>query len=143
MADPKAPLNDPEVNSEFAKGKRLAKEKGTPPGVDPVTGERGAITFRQLFNETDGDEKRSREIFNKVARAGGYGDMNDATPDLALDLKSLGRMNETIKDAINKGVDLEGRPLDLYGKRKMEQQAQHQDNLNNAVREIIRDFEKG
>lgn len=135
--------NDPEVNSEFAKGKRLAHEKGTAPGVDPITGERGAITYRQLYNETGGDEKRAKEIFNRVARAGGYGDMGDATPDLALDVKGLGRMTETIKDAINKGVDLEGRPLDLYGKRQMEQRAQHQDNLNNAVREIIREFEKG
>jgi hypothetical protein len=141
MSDPN--VNDPEVNSQFAEGKRRAAEMGTPPGVDPETGERAAITFRQLYNETGGDEKRAREIFDRVAKAGGYGDMRDATPDLALDIKSIGRMNETIKDALNRGVDLEGKPLDLYARRKLEQQAQHHDAMNNEVREIIREFEKG
>ena len=140
MVDPK---KDPEVDSEFARGKRLAQEKGTAPGVDPVTGERAAITYRQLYNETGGDANRAREIFNEVARAGGYGDMGDASPDLALDVRSLQRMPDTIKDAIKRGVDLEGRPLDLYGKHQMEQRAQHQDNLNNDVQEIIRKYEKG
>lgn len=140
MADPKAPLNDPEVNSEFAKQKRLAKEKGTPPGVDPVTGERGAITYRQLYNETDGDAARAREIFDAVKKAGGYGDVG---LEQALDVRSLDRMPDTIRDAIKKGVDLKGDPLDRFGKDQMEQLAQHQDNLRNDVREIIREYEKG
>lgn len=140
MPDPKAPQNDPEVDSEFARGKRLAEEKGTPPGIDPVTGERAAVTYRQLYNETGGDERRAKELFHEIARAGGYGDVD---LNQALDIRSLSRSVEENKNAAERGIDLQGRPLDLFGKRQMEQNAQHQDNLVNAVGEALEKLKKG
>lgn len=133
MVKAPADLNDPEVNSEFARGKALAKERGTPPGIDPETGERAAVTYRQLFNETEGDAKKAEEIFRDVARAGGYGDV---ALDQALDIRSLSRSVEENKVLADKAED-------LYGQRMREQQAQHQDNLVNAVGEVLRKVEKG
>lgn len=133
-------LNDPEVNSEFARSKTLAQERGTAPGVDPTTGERAAVTYRQLYNEMGGDEKRAREAFQEIARAGGYGDV---ALDQTLDIRSLSKSVEENKAARDRGVDMKGQPLDLYGKRQMEQQAQHQDNLVNAVGEALRKIERG
>lgn len=126
-------LNDPEVNSEFARGKALAKEKGTPEGIDPVTGERAAVTYRQLYNETGGDEKRAREIFEDVARAGGFGDVD---LNQALDVRSLSKSVEENKVLADKSED-------LYGKRQREQKAQHQDNLVNAVGEALEKLKRG
>lgn len=139
MAEPKAPLNDPEVNSEFAKGKRLAQEKGTPPGIDPVTGERAAVTYRQLYNET-GDAKQAEQMFRDVARAGGYGDVD---LDQTLDIRSLSRSVEENKSLAERGLDSQGRPLDRFAKDKIQQQAQHQDNLVNAVGEVLEKLKKG
>lgn len=133
MAKAPADLNDPEVNSEFARGKALAKERGTPPGIDPETGERAAITYRQLYNETGGDEKKAREIFQAVARAGGYGDVG---LDQALDIRSLSR-------SVEENKALAEREEDLFGKRKREQQAQHQDNLVNSVNEVLEKLKRG
>lgn len=133
-------LNDPEVNSEFAKGKRLAQEKGTPEGVDPATGERAAVTYRQLYNETNGDAAKAEKIFRDVARAGGYGDV---ALDQALDIRSLSRSVEDRKLAAERGVDMQGKPLDLFGKHQMEQSAQHQDNLVNDVHEALEQLKKG
>lgn len=131
---------DPEVDSEFARGKRLAEEKGTPQGVDPVTGERAAVTYRQLYNET-GDEAAAAEIFRNVARAGGYGDVD---LDQALDVRSLDRSAQANRKAADGGVDLQtGRELDKFGKRHYEQAAQHQDNLVNAVGEALERLKKG
>lgn len=124
----KAPDTDPEIDSQFARSKALAKEKGTPPGIDPETGERAAITYRQLFNETNGDEAKAREIFQDVARAGGYGDVS---LDQALDVRSLSRSVEENKAQADQAGD-------LFGKRMSEQQAQHQDNLVNAVGEVLK-----
>lgn len=126
-------LNDPEVNSDFARSKALAKEKGTAPGIDPETGERAAITFRQLYNETGGDEKRAREIFDNIKRAGGYGDVDY---NQALDIRSLSRSVEENKALADTSED-------LYGRRQREQQAQHQDNLVNAVGEALEGLKKG
>lgn len=134
------PQKDPEVDSDFARGKALAKEKGTAPGVDPVTGERGAVTYRQLYNETGGDAAKAEKIFRDVARAGGYGDVD---LNQALDVKGLKRSVGEYKDAAERGIDLQGQPLDLYGKHQMEQQAQHQDNLVNAVGEALEQLKKG
>lgn len=133
---------DPEKDSEFARSRALAAKKGTAPGIDPETGERAAITYRQLFNETDGDAAKAETIFRDVARAGGYGDVGR---DQALDIRSLSRSVEDRKDALNRGVDMRGQPLDLYGKRQLEQEIQHQDNLVNDVHETLRKhgIEKG
>lgn len=133
MAKAPADLNDPEVNSEFARSKALAKEKGTPPGIDPETGERAAITYRQLFNETGGDAKKAEEIFREVARAGGYGDVG---LDQALDVRGLSRSVEENKARADQADD-------LFGRRMHEQQAQHQDNLVNAVGEALNKIGKG
>jgi hypothetical protein len=144
MAENPANLKDPEQNSEFARSKRLSQEKGVAPGVDPVTGERAAITYRQLYNEMNGDEARATETFRDIAAAGGYGDIDPRQhPDQALDIRGLSRSVEESKKAAEKGVDLQGRPLDLYGKRRMEQHAQHQDNLVNAVGEVLERIKKG
>lgn len=126
---------DPEKDSDFARGKALAKEKGTPEGYDPITKERASVTFRQLFNETNGDETVARQIFNDVARAGGYGD-GGTLLDQALDVRSLSRSVQEEK----LGAD---RAQDLYAKRRHEQQAQHQDNLVNEVGEALRRLERG
>ena len=126
-------LTDPEVNSEFARGKKLAAERGTPPGIDPVTGERAAVTYRQLYNEMGGDEKRARETFQEIARAGGYGDV---ALDQALDIRSLSR-------SVEENKVLADRSEDLFGKHKREQQAQHQDNLVNAVHEVLENIKRG
>lgn len=131
---------DPEVDSEFARGKRLAQERGTPEGIDPITNERAAVTMRQLFNET-GDESAATEIFRNVARAGGYGDVD---LDQALDIRSLDRSVTAHKKAAGDGVDLQtGRELDKFGKRLHEQAAQHQDNLRNAVGEALERLKRG
>ena len=129
MAEPK----DPEVDSEFARGKALAKEKGTPPGIDPITGERASITYRQIFNETGGDEGKSKEIFRDIARAGGYGDVE---LDQALDIRSASR-------SVEENKILADRAEDLYARRLREQQAQHQDNLVNDIGEALRKLERG
>lgn len=129
-------LNDPEVNSEFARGKALAKEKGTPPGIDPETGERAAITYRQLYNETNGDKddgKKAAEIFRDVARAGGYGDVD---LNQSLDIRSLSR-------SVEENKILADREEDLFGKRQKEQQAQHQDNLVNDVHKVLEKLKRG
>lgn len=139
MADP-TNLNDPEVNSQFATSKRLAREKGTPPGIDPETGERAAVTYRQLVNET-GDETTARAIFEDVARAGGFGNVE---LDQTLDIRSLKHSAKAHKQAAETGVDFEtGGELDLFGKRHHEQAAQHQDNLVNAVGEALERLKKG
>jgi hypothetical protein len=140
MAKEQPDMNDPEVNSDFARQKRRAEEKGTAEGYDPDTGERAAVTFRQLFNETGGDAAAAEKIFRDVARAGGYGDV---AMDQALDIRSLQRSVEENKTAVEKGVDFKGRALDLYGKHQMKQQAQHQDNLVNAVGEVLERLKKG
>ena len=139
MADTKD-LTDPEVNSQFAASKRLAKEKGTAPGIDPETGERAAVTYRQLYNETGGDAKAAEQIFRDVARAGGFGDVD---LDQTLDIRSLSRSVVENKSAADREVDIQGQPLDLFGKHKLEQQAQHQDNLVNAVGEVLERLKKG
>lgn len=128
-----ADLNDPEKNSDFARGKALAKEKGTAPGVDPVTGERASITYRQIFNETGGDEKKAAEIFRNIAQAGGFGDVGI---NQALDIRSLSRSVVENKAAADKAED-------LYERRQREQQAQHQDGLVNAVGEALEQLKKG
>jgi hypothetical protein len=131
MSDSK--LNDPEVNSDFARSKALSKEKGTAPGIDPVTGERAAVTYRQLYNETGGDAAKAEKIFRDVARAGGYGDVDI---NQTLDIKGLSRSVEENK--------LRGdRSADLFERRQHEQQAQHQDNLVNAVGEALDQLKKG
>lgn len=124
---------DPEVDSEFARSKALAKERGTPPGIDPETGERAAVTYRQLYNETGGDEKRAEEIFRGVARAGGYGDVD---LNQTLDVRGLSR-------SVTENKQLADRAEDLYGKHKLEQQAQNQDHLVNAVGEILEQLKRG
>lgn len=125
-------LKDPEVDSDFARSKALAKQKGTAPGIDPQTGERAAVTYRQLVNET-GDEKTAAEIFQNVARAGGYGDVG---LDQALDIRGLSRSVEENKAQADRAVD-------LYERRQQEQHAQHQDNLVNAVGEALERLKKG
>jgi hypothetical protein len=135
-----ADLKDPEVNSEFATSKKLAAEKGTAPGIDPVTGERAAVTYRQLFNET-GDERVAKEIFENVAKAGGFGNVD---LDQALDIRSLDRSAKAHKESAKSGVDFKtGGELDRFGKRHHEQAAQHQDNLVNAVGEALDRLRKG
>lgn len=124
---------DPEVDSQFAKSKALSKAKGTAPGVDPETGERASITYRQIFNETGGDEKKSREIFEGIAKAGGYGDVG---LDQTLDIRSLSRSVEENKAQAERAED-------LFGKRQREQQAQHQDNLVNDVGKALEGLKKG
>jgi hypothetical protein len=121
-------LKDPETDSQFADSKRLAAERKTEPGVDPATGERASINFRTLFNKFDGDEAKARAVFNEIATAGGYGRVGEHQD---LDLRSLGRSVEENK----KRADV---AEDLFARRKAEQQGQHQDNLHNAVREILR-----
>lgn len=133
MADPKDKLNDPEKNSEFARSKTLAQEKGTAPGYDPETGERAAVTYRQLFNETNGDAAAAEKIFRDVARAGGYGDVG---LDQTLDIRSASR-------SVEENKILADRAEDLFDKRRREQQAQHQDNLVNSIGEALRKLERG
>lgn len=140
MADPN--LKDPEKDSQFAKSKALAKEKGTAPGIDPETGERAAVTFRQLFNETEGAENGAvaERMFREIAQKGGYGDVG---LNQALDIRSLSRSVDERKKALDKGVDMEGRELDFYGKHKLQQEIQHQDNLRNDVGEALERLKKG
>lgn len=126
-------MKDPEVDSEFARGKARAKAAGTAPGIDPDTGERAAITYRQIFNEVGGDEAKAQEIFRDIARAGGYGDVG---LNQALDIRSLSRSVEHHKKMANKGED-------LFERRQHEQQAQHQDALVNAVGEALERLKKG
>lgn len=130
---------DPEQDSEFARVRRLADEKGTGEGIDPRNGERAAVTLRQLYNET-GDEAAAKQIFEDVARAGGYGAV---TYDQALDVRGLSQSVEAHKRAAETGVDLRGRDLDKFGKHEQRQRAQHQDNLVNAVGEALRRLERG
>lgn len=125
-------LNDPEVNSEFARSKALAKEKGTPPGIDPVTGERAAVTYRQLFNET-GDAQKAEEIFRGVSRAGGYGDVD---LNQALDIRSLSKSVEENKRQADRSED-------KFERHEREQQAQHQDNLVNDVGKVLDQLKRG
>jgi hypothetical protein len=124
---------DPEVDSQFARSRALAKEKGTAPGIDPETGERASITYRQIFNETGGDEHRAKEIFTEIARKGGYGDV---TLNDTLDIRSLSRSVEENKTRASQAED-------LFAQRLHEQQAQHQDNLVNAVGEVLDKLKKG
>jgi hypothetical protein len=139
MSEPRD-LNDPEVSSQFAESKRLAKEKGTAPGIDPETGERAAVTYRQLFNET-GDEQAAKAIFEDVARAGGFGNVD---LDQSLDIRSLKRSVQEHKQSAESGVDFKtGGDLDRFGKHHHEQAAQHQDNLVNAVGEALERLKKG
>lgn len=133
MADPQAPQNDPEVNSEFARSRALAQETGTAPGIDPETGERAAVTYRQLYNEMGGDKKRAADTFREIARAGGYGDVS---LDQALDIRGLTRSVEENKKLAEAAPD-------LFARRRLEQQAQNQDNLVNAVAEIVERIKKG
>lgn len=130
QSDPQA---DPEVDSDFARGKALAKERGTAPGVDPVTGERAAVTYRQLFNENGGDASKAEADFREIARAGGFGDVE---LNQALDVRSLSRSVEENKRRADESDD-------LYARRQHEQQAQHQDNLVNAVGEVLERMKKG
>ncbi len=130
---PKQDMKDPEVDSDFARSKALAKQKGTAQGIDPETGERAAVTYRQLFNETGGDAKKAEEIFREVARAGGYGDVGI---EQALDVRSLSRSVEENKIRAEHAED-------LYAKRQHEQQAQHQDNIVNEVGKILKKLERG
>jgi hypothetical protein len=125
--------NNPEVNSDFARSKRLAKERGTAPGVDPETGERAAVTYRQLFNENGGDAAKAEADFRAIARAGGYGDVE---LNQALDIRSLSRSVEENKRRADQADD-------LYARRQHEQQAQHQDNLVNAVGEALERIKRG
>lgn len=140
MADPN--LKDPEKESRFATSKALAKEKGTAPGVDPETGERAAVTYRQLYNETGGAENGAvaERMFRDIARKGGYGDVG---LNQALDVRSLDRSVEDRKKALDSGRDMEGRELDLYGKHRLQQEIQHQDNLINDVGEALERLKKG
>lgn len=131
MADPD--LTDPEVKSQFAASKALAKEKGTAPGVDPETGVRAAVSFRQLFNENGGDAKKAEADFRAIARAGGYGDVGI---NQDLDIRSLSRSVEENKAAADQAED-------LFDRRHRDQQAQHQDNVLNDVQEALRRIEKG
>lgn len=124
---------DPEITSDFARSKALAKEKGTVPGIDPVTGERAAVTYRQLFNENGGDAAKAEADFREIARAGGYGDVG---LDQALDVRSLSRSVEENKRRA-------GQADDLFARRQHEQQAQHQDNLVNAVGEALEKMKRG
>lgn len=137
-----AEQKDPEKDSEFARGKAKAKAAGTPPGIDPETKERAAVTYRQLYNETDGAEDGAvaERIFRDVARAGGYGDVG---LNQALDIKGLSRSVNDRKNALDKGVDMQGQPLDTFGKHKLQQEIQHQDNLVNAVGEALEQLKKG
>ena len=128
-----AELTDPEVKSQFAESKTLAKEKGTAPGVDPETGERAAVTYRQLFNENGGDAKKAEADFRAIAKAGGYGDVG---LNQALDLRSLQRSVEENKVQADRAED-------LFERRHREQRAQHQDNLVNEVGEALRKIERG
>lgn len=132
MANPN-PQTDPEVSSDFARSKALAKERGTAPGIDPETGERAAVTYRQLFNENGGDASKAEADFRAIARAGGFGDVE---LDQALDVRSLSRSVEENKARA-------GQADDLFARRKHEQQAQHQDNLVNAVGEALEQIKKG
>lgn len=129
MTDPK----DPEIDSGFARSKRLAADKGTAPGIDPVTGERAAVTYRQIFNETGGDERRATEIFRDIARAGGYGDVQLTD---TLDIRSASRSVEENKMRADRAED-------LFDRRKHEQQAQHQDNVVNDIGEALERMKKG
>lgn len=131
MADPN--LKDPEKESQFAKSKALAKEKGTAPGVDPETGERAAVSFRQLFNENGGDAQKAEADFRAIARAGGYGDVG---LNQDLDIRSLSR-------SVEENKALADRAEDLFERRHREQKAQHQDNVMNDVQEALRRIEKG
>lgn len=131
MSDPK--LVDPEKQSQFAASKALAKEKGTAPGVDPETGERAAVTYRQLFNENGGDAKKAEADFRAIARAGGYGDVG---LNQALDIRSLSR-------SVEENKTMADRAEDLFERRAREQQAQHQDNLVNEVGEHLERIKKG
>lgn len=124
---------DPEVDSQFARSKALGKEKGTAPGIDPETGERAAVTYRQLFNETNGDAKKAEEIFREIARAGGYGDVG---LEQALDIRSISRSVEENKVLAENAED-------LFDRRKHEQQAQHQDNLANEVGKVLDKLKRG
>jgi len=134
------PQKDPEVDSQFAASKRLAKEKGTAPGIDPVTGERAAITYRQLFNET-GDETAAQTIFDQVKRAGGFGDVDN---NQVLDIRGLSDARDAHKASADQGVDFRsGEQLDKYGIHSHRQAAQHQDNIVNAVGEALRLLERG
>lgn len=128
-----APQPDPEVDSDFARSKALATERGTAPGIDPETGERAAVTYRQLFNENGGDAAKAERDFREIARAGGYGDVELSQ---ALDIRSLSRSVEENKRRADQSED-------LYSRRQYEQQAQHQDNLVNAVGEALERIGKG
>ena len=134
------PQDDPEVNSEFARGKALAREKGVLPGIDPNTGEIGAVTFRLLYNLMDGDAKAAETKFREIARKGGYGDVEIYQ---TLDIKGIAGAQDDLRALINRGIDLEGQPLDLFGRRAIEQKIQFHDNVQNEVKEALRAIERG
>lgn len=129
-----------QVDSEFGRSQKLAKEKGTGQGIDPVTGERAAVTVRQLFNET-GDEQAAKEIFQDVARKGGFGDVDF---NQTLDIRSLERSVADHKKSAESGIDfVTGEKLDRYGIHQHQQAAQHQDNLVNLVGEALERIKRG
>lgn len=131
---------DPEQDSEFARVRKLAEEKGTPEGIDPRNGQRAAVTMRQLYNETGGDRDAAERIFRDVARAGGYGEVS---LDQSLDIRSLETSVREHKATAERGTDNRGRPLDLHGKHAYQQAAMHQDNLVNAVGEALERLKRG
>lgn len=132
--------HDPETDSEFARVRSLAESKGTGEGIDPRNGERAAVTYRQLFNETNGDAQAAETIFRDVARAGGFGDV---TLDQSLDIRSLSTSVKQNRATAESGIDNRGRALDTHGKHLYQQAAQHQDNLVNAVGEALERLRKG
>lgn len=135
-----AALPDLDVDSEFGRTRQLARERGTPEGVDPQTGERAAVTFRQLFNET-GDEAAAKEIFYEVAQAGGFGHVE---LNQSLDVRSLGRSVKAHNKSADDKIDPRtGRDLDNYAIHQHRQAAQHQDRLVNAVGEALERLRKG
>lgn len=128
------------ANTEFGQGIALSQERGVLPGVDPETGEIGGLTFRLLYNMMNGDEKKARELFYKVARVGGYGDVQIHQ---TLDIRGISRAKDDLNDLIARGLDLEGQPLDLFGRRILEQKIQFHDNVLNEVRQAMSEIEKG
>lgn len=136
-----AEQKDPEKDSEFARGKAKAKAAGTPPGVDPETGERASVSYREVYNAVDGDERRAKEIFNEICEKGGYGIIDN--PNQFVDIRSLERARDDNSVLLGRGVDRQGNKLDLFGKRALEQEAQHHDNRMNDVREVLEKIKKG
>lgn len=131
---------DPERDSDFARGKQAAQDAGVLPGVDPVTKEIGGLTYRLLFNMMNGDADAAKAKFLQIARLGGYGDVG---LNQTLDIKSIEGAKDDSRILLERGVDRQGLPLDLYGRRQIEQQIQFHDNVLNEVRQALADIEKG